>query len=85
MTLSYPDYATNGADTDCIEVCAIIGFGLSRHFPTTLQNGRKTAVIILTPCTCPHVACLASRIMCGCKRKDVVKAIFQFLQRYIKN
>lgn len=42
---SYPDYATNGADTDSIEVCAIIGMGLSRHFPTTLHNGRKTAVI----------------------------------------
>lgn len=35
---SYPDYATNGANTDCIEVCAIIRLGFSRHFPTLWQN-----------------------------------------------
>ena len=41
MAFSYHEYAIDGADTDYIDVCAIICLRLFRHFPTLLPNGRN--------------------------------------------
>jgi len=43
LAFSYPDYAIDGADTDYIDVCAIICLRLSRHFPTTLQKWQENS------------------------------------------